>query len=88
MNAENESKKCFITKNKIVNTNVIKSNCCGNKFKIANLKSFVYNNYLKMCFNITILLFMLFLCIKCMHSIDNAVYALLNMIHAASYWVV
>ena len=30
---------------------------------------------------------MLFLSLKYMHSIDNAVYTLLNMIHAASYWV-
>ena len=38
-------------------------------------------------FYITILLYILFLSIKCMHSTDNAVYALLNMIHTESYWV-
>ena len=80
------SRKCFITKNWIVNTNVIKSSCSENKFQIANLKNFVYT-YLKICFNITILLYMLFLSIKCMHSIDNAVYALLNTIHATSFWM-
>ena len=30
---------------------------------------------------------MLFLSIKRMHSIDNAMHALLNTIHAASYWM-
>ena len=38
-----------------------------------------------MRFNITILLYVLFLSIKYMHSIDNATYALLNMIYATSY---
>ena len=56
MNAESACKTCFIVKNKIVNTNVIKSSCSENKIKIANLKSFVYTNYLKIHFNITILL--------------------------------
>ena len=70
LNAENVSKKCFITKNKIVNKNVIKSSCSLNKFYTANLKCFVYTNYLKICFNITILLYMLFLSIKYMHSIN------------------
>ena len=40
-----------------------------------------------MHFNITILLCMLFLSIKYMHSIDNAMYTLLNTMNAASYWV-
>ena len=62
---------------------MIKSSSSENKFKIANLKNFEYT-YLKICFNITILLYMLFLSIKCMHSIDNAMYALLNTIYAAS----
>ena len=65
---------------------MIKSNCSKNKFKISNLKNFAYI-YLKIRFNITILLHMLFLSIKCMHFIDNAVYALLNTMHIASYWV-
>ena len=34
----------------------------------ANLKSFVHSNYSKISFNITILLYMLFLSIKYMHS--------------------
>ena len=37
-------------------------------FKIANLKSFVYTNYLKMFQSGYILLYMLFLIIKYMHS--------------------
>ena len=56
---------------------MIKSSYSENKFQIANLKNFVYI-YIKICFNITILLHMLFLSIKCMHSIDNVVYALLQ----------
>ena len=60
----------------------MKSSCSENKIKIANVKNFVHT-YLKIHLNITILLHMLFLSIKCMHSIDNAVYALLNTIHAA-----
>ena len=40
-----------------------------------------------MCFNITTLLYMLFLIIKYMHSIDNAACTLLNIMHAASYRV-
>ena len=48
--------------------NIIKSSWAGNKFKIANLTNFVDTNYLKICFNITILFYMLFLSIKCMHS--------------------
>ena len=65
---------------------MIKSSSSENKFKITNLKNFVYI-YLKMHFNVTILLYMLFLSIKCMHSMYCAVYTLLNTIHMASYWV-
>ena len=65
---------------------MIKSSCSENKFKIANLKNLVYI-YLKMHFNITILLCMLFLSIKYMHSIDNEVYAFLDGMHMALYWV-
>ena len=86
LNAENVNKKCFISKNCIVNTYAIKSSCSENIFKIANLKNFAYI-YLKIHFNITILFHVLFLSIKCMHSIDNVVYALLNTIPAVSYWV-
>ena len=54
LNAEYASRKCFIAKNWIINTNVIKSSCSENKFKIANLKNLVYI-YLKMRFKIAIL---------------------------------
>ena len=63
---------------------MIKSSCSENKLKIANLKNFAYI-YLKIRFNIIILLHMLILSIKCMHPIDNVIHALLNMIYAASY---
>ena len=46
----------------------MKSNCSENKYKIGNLKSFVHTNYLKISFNITILLHMLFINIKYMYS--------------------
>ena len=62
---------------------MIKSSCFENEFKIVNLKNFVYI-YLKIHFNITILLYRLILRIKFMHSIDNVVDALLNTIHAVS----
>ena len=60
----------------------MKSSCSENKFRIANLKNFAYI-YLKTRFNVTNLLHMLFLSIKCVHFIDNAVYALLNTMCAA-----
>ena len=56
-------------KNKIVSTNVIKSSCSGNKFKIANQKSFMHTDYLKISFYTNILLYLLFLSVKYMHPI-------------------
>ena len=58
------SKKCFITKKQMVNTNVIISSYSGNKFKISKLMSFAHNYYFKTNFNFTILLYMFFLKIK------------------------
>ena len=58
LNIKNENKKCFISKIEIVNINVIKSSCSGNKAKIANQKNFVHTNYLKINFTINILLYM------------------------------
>ena len=68
LNAGNASKKCFITKNEIVNTNLIKSSCSENTFKIVNLKSLVHTNYLKISLYITIFLCMSFLSVKYVHS--------------------
>ena len=49
------NEECFVAKIEIVSSNVIKSSCSGNKFKIANQDSFIHTNYLKISFNTNIL---------------------------------